>query len=107
MAIDTVQIRALMDIAIDISGPRVRELYRAHGVGEVVEQNVVVMLRAALDCVQRAAALAAEDEAAAAPLNAVAKKIAERIEDHQFELEAWRRIPILIAMDEAEGQTKH
>ncbi|MGX7001940.1 hypothetical protein [Caballeronia sp. KNU42] len=104
MTIDTVQICALMDAAIDIAGPRVRALYRAHGVGEAVEQNVVTMLRAALNCVQRAAALAAENEAALAPLNAVAEKITERIEDHLAEAEGWR---IATAMAEGEGQTLH
>ena len=105
--IDTVAICALLDITANIAGTQIPGIYRRHGVGAEVERNVLTMLNAALDCLTRATELATAHEPTRAVLAEKTQLMRGYIADHEFELQAWLEVPILIAMDEAESATKH
>jgi hypothetical protein len=96
-----------MDASLDIIGVRVPALYRQYGASAETEKNVIVMLDAALDCLTRATELSVGHEPTHTAMLRRVEMMRAHISDHQAELQAWRQVPILIAMDEAENATKH
>lgn len=102
--IDMPRITALLDAAVDILGPKVTEFYRAHGVGSVQLENIIHMNRAALDCLERAAALAEAYEPLCIGLADKASLVRARIADLETEHRAWLEAEATV---EAVSQTKH
>ena len=105
--IDTAAICALLDITANIAGTQIPGIYRRHGVGAEVERNVITMLNAALDCLERATELATAHEPTRAVLAEKTQLMRGFISDHEFELQAWLEVPVLIAEEESQHATKH
>ncbi|MDR8399210.1 hypothetical protein NE850_23085 [Paraburkholderia sp. USG1] len=106
-ALDTAQIAALWNVAVDIAGERIPAFYARYGAGAEVEQNVIGMMRAALDCMERATALAVAHEPTRAAMERRVQRMRDHIAEHEAQLAAWLDVPMLIAIDEAEHATKH
>lgn len=83
---------------------QIPSIYRVHGDGQAQESQILTMLRAALDSMEKARACAVGDDSVLATVDHGIAFLMAQIDDHREMRDAWA---VAHAMIEAAKATKH